>query len=62
MMEETYSCEAHRNAVLVASGNNIVVTHASACFSNPLHTALVSTLDVVAEWEERITSEARNHD
>lgn len=53
-MEEAYASECHGNAVFIASIDNIVVTHRTACLSNILHTAFVSALDIVAKWEECI--------
>ena len=52
MMEQTNACECHCDAVLVASINNIVVAYGATCLCDILHTALVSTLNVVAEREE----------
>ena len=56
MMEEANVSKRHGDAVLVASVDNIIVTDATACFCYVFHTALVSTLDVVAEWEECIAT------
>ena len=36
--------------------DNIIVTDATACFCNVFYTTLVSTLNVVAEWEESIAT------
>ena len=54
MMEEAHTGERHCDAILVAGINNIVVANRSACLCDVLYTALVRTLDVVAEREERI--------
>lgn len=54
MMEEAHACERHCDAILVAGINNIVVANRTACLSDVLYAALVRTLDVVAEREERV--------
>ena len=54
MMEEAHTCERHCDAILVAGINNIVVANRTASLSNVLYATLVSTLDVVAEREERV--------
>lgn len=54
MMEKTDACECHSNTILVASIDNIVITNRTSCLSNVLHSALVSSLDVVTKWEESI--------
>ena len=54
MMEQTYSSEGHSNAVFVAGHDDMVVANGAASLSDILHTALVGTLDVVAEGEEGI--------
>ena len=56
MVEQTHAGECHGNAVLVASVDNMVITNTTTCLSNILNTALVSTLDVVAEGEESIAT------
>ena len=58
MVEQTNVCERHGDAVLVASLDDIIVTDATASLSYVLYATLVSTLDVVAEWEEGIATEA----
>ena len=58
MMEEANVSKRHGDAVLIACIDNIIVTDATACFCNVFYTTLVSTLDVVTEWEEGITTQA----
>ena len=58
MMEEANVSKRHGDAILVASVDNIIVTDATACFCYVFHTTLVSTLNVVAEWEESIATNA----
>ena len=58
MMEEANVSERHSNAILVASIDNIIVTDATACFCYVFNTTLVSTFDVVTEWEESIATNA----
>ena len=57
MVEQSDACECHSNVVLVACHDDMVVTDGSAGFGNVLNTALVSTLDVIAEREECIGTE-----
>ena len=54
MVEKANTCERHCNAIFIAGLYDIVVTHGATSLSNVLNTTLVSTLDVVAEGEERI--------
>lgn len=56
MMEEANVSKRHGDAILVAGIDNIIVTDATACFCYVFYTTLVSTLDVVAEWEESIAT------
>ena len=56
MMEEANVSKRHGDAVLIACIDNIIVTDATACFCNVFYTTLVSTLDVVAEWEESVAT------
>ena len=55
-MEEANVSERHGDAILVASVDNIIVTDATACLCYVFNTTLVSTLNIVAEWEESITT------
>ena len=57
MMEQANASKRHRDAVLVASHDDMVVAHAATSLSDELHTALVGTLNIVAEGEERIRAE-----
>ena len=57
MMEQSYACKCHGDAVLVAGHNNMVVTDRAASLCNELYTALVGTLDVVAEGEEGVRAQ-----
>ena len=54
MVEQSYACECHGDAILVTSHNDMVVAHRSAGLGYELHTALVGTLDIVAKGEESI--------
>mgnify|MGYP003279619375 FL=1 len=56
MMEEANVSKRHGDAVLIACIDNIIVTDATACFCYVFNTTLVSTLNVVAEWEESIAT------
>lgn len=53
-MEQTNACECHCNAVLVADFDNVIVADRAAGLRDVLHAALVRSLDVVAEREERV--------
>jgi hypothetical protein len=54
MVEQANASECHCDTVLVASLDDIVITNRTTCLSDELNARLVSALDVVAEWEERI--------
>ena len=58
MVEQSYSCEAHCHAVFVACLDNIVIADRTTRLCDILDAALVSALDIVAEWEESIRTEA----
>ena len=58
MVEQSYACECHCNAVLVAGHDDVVVADAAACLGNVLNAALVGALHVVAEGEEGIAAQA----
>ena len=55
-MEEANVSKRHSDAVLVAGINNMIVTDTTACFCYVFNTTLMSTLNIVAEWEESITT------
>ena len=57
MVEETYTCECHGYAILVAGLDHIVIAHRTARLGNKLYAALVRTLYVVAEGEESIAAQ-----
>ena len=54
MMEQSYASEGHSDAVLVAGHDDMIVADASTCLGDKLHTALMGTLDIIAEGEEGI--------
>ena len=56
VMEDANVSKRHSDAVLVAGINNMIVTDTTACFCYLFNTTLVSTLNIVAEWEESITT------
>ena len=58
MMEQSYAREGHRDTVLVAGHDDMIVADAATSLGNELHTALMSTLDIVAEGEESIRSKS----
>ena len=58
MVEQSYAGECHSDAVLVASHDDMVVADAATCLSDVLNTALVGTLNVVAEREEGVAAKA----
>ena len=53
-MEEANVSKRHSDAVLVAGINNVIVTDTTTCFCYVFNTALVSTLNIITEWEECI--------
>ena len=56
-MEQTHTDECHGNSVFVAGLYHVVVAHRTACLGDVLHTALMGSLDVVAEGEEGIAAQ-----
>ena len=54
MVEQSYACECHGDAILVTCHDDMVVANRSAGLGNEFHTALVGTLDIVAKGEESI--------
>ena len=58
MMEQSDACECHCDAVLVARINHMIITNAATSLGYIFHTTLVSTFDIIAEWEEGIATEA----
>ena len=62
MVEQSHSCERHGHAVLVAAVDNHVVADRSAGLCDVGNAALLRTLDVIVEGEERIGAKgnARN--
>ena len=50
-------CERHGDTIFVTCLNNIVVTDRTTSLCNIFYATLVSTLDVVTEWEEGITTQ-----
>ena len=57
VMEETNAGEGHGDAVLVASHDDMVVANGTSGLGDELHTALVSSLHVVTEWEESVAAQ-----
>ena len=55
-MEEANVSKRHSDAVLVAGINNMIVTDTTACFCYVFNPTLMRTLNIVAEWEESITT------
>ena len=58
MMEQPDAAERHRNAVLVAGVDDLLVPDGAAGLHNGRHAAAAGTLDVVAEGEEGIAAQA----
>ena len=56
MMEQAHAREGHGDAILIAGHNNMIVAHRAAGLGDILHTALVGTLDIVAEGEESVAT------
>lgn len=54
MMEQADARKCHGNAILVTSGNHMVITHAAAGLRHIFHPALMGTLNVVAKREEGV--------
>ena len=54
MVEQADTGEGHRDTVLVAGHDDMIVADAATSLGDELHTTLMGTLDVVAEGEEGI--------
>ena len=54
MVEQSHASKCHRNAVLVTGHDDMIVADAATSLGDELHTALVGTLDIIAEGEEGI--------
>ena len=54
MMEQTNTIKAHYHSVSVCSFDYEVIANRSARLGDNSYTALLCTVDVVAEWEECI--------
>ena len=54
VVEQSHAREGHGDAILVAGHDDMVVTDRAASLGNEFYTALVGTLNVVAEGEESI--------
>lgn len=52
MVEQADAGESHRDAILIASLDYMVVAHAATGLCHELHAAFVCPFDVVAEGEE----------
>ena len=57
-MEQSHSGEVHDDAVLVAGLDDDIISHRTARLSYVPDTTAVSTLDIVAEREERVGAES----
>ena len=57
MMEQPHSRETHDDPVFIADGDHVIISDRSARLCDILHTAAVSSLDIVTEREERIGSQ-----
>ena len=54
MVEQTNACKGHCHTILIASGDYMVIAHATTSLCYILHTTLVSTLYIVAKGEESV--------
>ena len=54
MVEQSYASEGHGDAILVAGLDHVVVAYRTTSLGDEFHTALMGTLDIVAEGEEGI--------
>jgi len=57
MMEQSQACEAYGHAIFVTCFDNDIISDAPARFCDIFHAAFLSTVNVVAEREERVRSE-----
>ena len=54
MVEQSYACKRHGNAVLVAGHDDMIVADRATSLSDKLHTTLMGSFDIVTEGEEGI--------
>ena len=54
MMEQSYACECHSDAILVAGHDDMIVEYRASSLFNELYSALVGTLNIVAKGEESV--------
>ena len=55
MMEQSYSCEGHGDAIFVAGLDDVVVANAATRLCHILHARLVCPLDIVAKREKGVS-------
>src|SRR5699024_5589534 len=58
MMEQADSCEGHHHSIFIAGLDHCVVAHGATRFSYILHTALMGSLNIVAEREEGVRAKS----
>ena len=56
MMEKSDLGEGHHHAILIAGGDDVIITDGTARFSNIGDTGTVGPFDVVTEGEESVAA------
>ena len=56
-MEQSDTSKTHHHSIFIASLNHSIITHRSTRLRNILHATLMSTLNIITEWEECIRSQ-----
>ena len=54
VVEKTDASEGHHHSILVAGFNDVIIPDGAAWLGHIFHAALMGTLDIVAEGEERV--------
>ena len=57
VVEQANADECHCDIIFIASLNDVVVSNRTTCLCDVFYTTLVRTLDIVAEWEESVTTQ-----
>ena len=58
VVEQTNACKRHHHIVFIAACDHICITHGSTGLCDVFYAALMCSLDVIGEGEERIASQS----
>ena len=56
VVEQTDTGKCHSHSVFIAGSDHVIISHGAARLGNVFHAALISTLDIITEWEKCIGS------